>query len=126
MTASDDERAIRNLVSDWMAGSKARDTEKVLSLMADDVLFTVPGQAPFGKEAFRAMSESTKGVEMDGTAEVLELDVRGDWAWLRNYIDITVTPPGGAPVRRAGYTLSILRKEPDGRWLLFRDANLVS
>ena len=126
MTASDDERAIRNLVSDWMAGSKARDTEKVLSLMADDVLFTVPGQAPFGKEAFRAMSESTTGVEMDGTAEVLELELRGDWAWLRNYIDITVTPPGGAPVRRAGYTLSILRKEPDGRWLLFRDANLVS
>jgi uncharacterized protein (TIGR02246 family) len=126
MTASDDERAIRNLVSDWMAASKARDTEKVLSLMSDDVLFTVPGQAPFGKEAFRAMSESTKGVEMDGTAEVLELELRGDWAWLRNYIDIAVTPPGGAPVRRAGYTLSILRKEPDGRWLLFRDANLVS
>jgi uncharacterized protein (TIGR02246 family) len=126
MTASDDERAIRNLVSDWMAASKARDTEKVLSLMADDVLFTVPGQAPFGKEAFRAMSESTKGVEMDGTAEVLELELRGDWAWLRNYIDIAVTPPGGAPARRAGYTLSILRKEPDGRWLLFRDANLVS
>jgi uncharacterized protein (TIGR02246 family) len=109
-----------------MAASKAGDTQKVLSLMADDVLFTVPGQEPFGKEAFRDRSESMKGVEMEGAADIRELEVRGDWAWLRNYIDVTITPPGGKPVRRSGHTLSILRKEPDGRWLLFRDANLVS
>ena len=126
MTISDDERAIRDLVDSWMAASKARDSEKVLSLMADDVLFSVPGQEPFGKDAFRAMSESTKSAEMDGTAEVLELEICGDRAWLRNYIDVTVTPSGGTPVRRSGYALSILRKEPDGRWLLYRDANLVS
>jgi uncharacterized protein (TIGR02246 family) len=126
MTNSDDERAIRDLVADWMAASKAGDTQKVLSLMADDMLFTVPAQEPFGKEAFRAMSESMKGVQMKGTADIRELEVRGDWAWLRNYIDVTITPPGGEPVRRSGYTLSILRKELDGRWLLLRDANLVS
>jgi len=28
-------------------------------------------------------------------------------------------------VHRAGYTLTILRKQEDGRWLLVRDANLV-
>jgi ketosteroid isomerase-like protein len=39
---------------------------------------------------------------------------------------VALTPPGGEPVRRAGYTLSILRKGSDGRWRLFRDANLVS
>jgi uncharacterized protein (TIGR02246 family) len=126
MATSDDERAIRRLVDDWMAASKAHDAERVLSLMADDVLFTVPGQQPFGKEAFRAMSEATKSVEMDGTAEVLELEIHGDWAVLRNYIDMTVMPPNGAPMHRAGYTLSVLRKEPDGRWLLYRDANFVS
>jgi ketosteroid isomerase-like protein len=37
-----------------------------------------------------------------------------------------MTPPGGKPVRRAGYTLTILRKEPDGRWRLARDANLLA
>jgi len=126
MTTSDDEQAIRRLVDDWMAASKARDAEKVLSLMADDVLFTVPGQQPFGKNAFRATSEAMKGAEMEGTAEILELEICGDRAWLRNFIEVTLTPPGGAAVRRSGYTLSILRKEPDGRWVLFRDANLVS
>jgi len=29
-------------------------------------------------------------------------------------------------LRRTGYTLSILRKEKDGRWLLVRDANLLA
>ncbi len=126
MATSDDERAIRDLVADWMAASKAGDTQKVLSLMADDMLFTVPGQEPFGKESFRAMSEGMKGVQMEGSADIRELEIDGDWAWLRNYIDVSITPPDGKPVRRSGYTLSILRKEQDGRWLLFRDANLVS
>jgi ketosteroid isomerase-like protein len=39
---------------------------------------------------------------------------------------LTVTPPGGEPVRRAGYTLTILRKRPAGKWLLARDANLMT
>jgi ketosteroid isomerase-like protein len=52
--------------------------------------------------------------------------VLGDWAYLRNYISIAITPPGGKPMRRAGYTLTILRKEPNGKWLLARDANLVT
>jgi uncharacterized protein (TIGR02246 family) len=51
--------------------------------------------------------------------------VLGDWAYLRNHIDLTVTPPSGAAVRRSGYTLTIMRKERDGRWRLARDANLL-
>jgi uncharacterized protein (TIGR02246 family) len=81
--------------------------------------------AAVGKEAFRAASEAPKNVQLDGQARIEELQVLGDWAYLRNYIDITVTPPSGEPVRRSGYTLTVLRKEPDGRWRLARDANLV-
>ena len=33
---------------------------------------------------------------------------------------------GGTPMRRSGYTLTLFRKEPDGRWVLFRDANMVT
>jgi ketosteroid isomerase-like protein len=35
-------------------------------------------------------------------------------------------PAGGEQQRRSGYTLTILKKGDDGRWRLFRDANLVS
>jgi uncharacterized protein (TIGR02246 family) len=122
---SEDERAVREVVARWMAASRAGDTDAVLGLMADDVLFLVPGREPFGKEAFAAMSRSMEGVRMDGTADIREIEVLGAWAFIRNYIDVTMTPPGGAPVRHAGWTLTILRKE-DGRWRLARDANLVT
>jgi uncharacterized protein (TIGR02246 family) len=123
---SPDERAIRELVDTWMKASRVGDTEAVLSLMSDDVIFMVPGREPFGKQTFAANSRSMDGVELEGSADIRELKVLGDWAYLRNFIEITVTPPGGAPVRRSGFTLTVLRKEPDGRWLLARDANLVT
>jgi uncharacterized protein (TIGR02246 family) len=123
---SPDERAIRELVDTWMEASRAGGTETVLGLMSDDVIFMVPGREPFGKQTFAANSRSMDGVRLEGSADIRELKVLGGWAYLRNFIEITVTPPGGAPVRRSGYTLTILRKEPDGRWVLARDANLVS
>jgi uncharacterized protein (TIGR02246 family) len=93
--------------------------------MTDDVVFSVPGHEPFGKEAFASASRGMEGVRMEGTSDIRELVVLGDWAYLRNFIAMTVTPPDGAPVKRAGYTLTILRKV-GGRWLLARDANLVT
>ena len=55
---TDDERAIRVLVATWMKASEAGNVTNVMSLMADDVIFMVPGREPFGKEAFRASSEA--------------------------------------------------------------------
>jgi len=123
---SPDERAIRDLVDNWMKASRAGDTVTVLSLLSDDVIFMVPGREPFGKEAYAASSQSMEGFRLEGSADIRELKVLGDWAYLRNFIEITVTPPGGAPVRRSGYTLTILRKGTDGKWVLARDANLMS
>jgi uncharacterized protein (TIGR02246 family) len=123
---SDDERAIRDLVATWMTASKAGDHEKVLSLMTDDVVFMVPGGEPFGKEAFAAASKGAAPGLFEGTADIVEVKVLGDWAWLRSRLKVTVTPPAGAPKTRSGYTLTILRKEADGRWRLARDANLLA
>lgn len=124
---TNDEREIRELVDRWMAASKAGDLATVLSLMTEDVLFMVPGQPPFGKQAFAGASEGMKDVRIEGTSDIQEIQVMGDWAYLRNRLTMTATPPGGGkPVRRAGYTLTILRKEADGKWRLARDANLMT
>ena len=124
---TDDERAIRQLINTWLAASKAADTATVLSLMTDDAVFMVPGQKPFGKTAFMAASEGQKHLAIDGKNDILELQVLGDWAFLRSHLEITITPRDGSapPTRHAGNTLTILRKETDGRWLLARDANLL-
>jgi len=123
---SDDERAIRELIATWMEASKKGDLRTVLSLMTDDVVFMVPGREPFGKSEFAAMSEGMKDVRVDGQAEIRELKVLGDWAYMRNHIRMAVTPPNGQTARRSGYTLTILKKGADGRWLLARDANLLT
>ena len=120
-----DERAIRELVESWMEASRAGDTAKVLDLMTDDVLFMVAGREPFGKEEFKANSDSMRDIRLDGRAEIREVQIDGDWAWIRNHIDLTLTPSDGEPLRRSGYTLTILKRCADGRWRLFRDANLV-
>jgi len=123
---TDDERAIHEVVDQWMRASKAGDTATVLDLMTDDVVFMTIGQEPFGKEHFRDSSESMRGIDIDGQAETLEVEVLGDTAWIRNRLEMVMTPEGGEPMRRSGYTLTILKKGGDGRWRLFRDANLLT
>jgi uncharacterized protein (TIGR02246 family) len=123
---TEDERAIRDVVANWMAASQAGDTETVLSLMTDDVEFLVPGREPFGKAAFAAASQNMQGVGIQGRSEIRELKVLGDWAYLRGYLEVVMTPAGGNSVRRAGHTLTIFNKQADGRWLLARDANLLT
>ena len=80
---SDDVRAIRNLIDRWMKASKAGDTKAVLNMMTDDVVFMTCGRDPFGKEEFAAASATMKDMKIDGTAEVKEVSVHGDWAWAR-------------------------------------------
>lgn len=122
-----DEQAIRGLVQKWMNASIAGDTQTVLSLMDDDAIFMVPGREPFGKEAFANASESMKKFRMQGTSDIRELRILGDWAYLRNYVRVTVTATeDGKAITRSGYTLTILRKKDSGAWVLVRDANLLT
>src|SRR5579884_1816032 len=116
---TEDERSIRTLIDTWMRASAAGDADTVLSLMADDVIFMVPGREPFGKNAFRAASEQMKNMRFTGRSDIREIEILGDWAYIRNYIDVTITPPSGEAMHRSGYTLSILRKEADGKWRLW-------
>lgn len=126
-TTNDDERAIRALVDTWLEATEAGDTQTVLDLMTDDVVFLVPNEEPFGKEAFEASSDEMKDVQIEGSSDIQEVQVMGDWAFLRNFLEVTMTPPDDdESVRRSGHTLTIFRKESDGQWRLARDANLVT
>jgi uncharacterized protein (TIGR02246 family) len=122
---TEDERAIRNVVEIWMSATRASDIETVLGLMTEDVVFMTPGREPFGKAEFAAQSSAMKNLRIEGASDIKEIQVSGDWAWLRSHVSVAVTPPNGNVVRRSGYTLTIFRKS-GGRWLLARDANLVA
>ena len=125
----DDEQQIRQLVSTWMAASKAGDVEKVLSLMSDDVVFLGPGRPLMRKADFAAAARAQSGPDapqFDGSSEIQEIKILGDWAFMWTKLTVVATPPsGGKTVTRAGHTLSILRKA-SGKWTLARDANMLS
>lgn len=123
---SNDERAIRELVETWFSATMNGDLPTVLGLMADHAVFMVPGREPFGKKEFAETSEGMTDVRIDAKSEIAEIQVLGDWAYLRNHIDLKMVPPGGVPVHRAGYTLTILRKQPGGKWRLSRAANMLA
>ena len=124
-----DEKEIRALVATWMAATKAGDYETVLGLMAEEVVFLVPGQPPMiGKAAFAAAAKPRSGQaapRFDGASEIQEITVLADWAYMWTKLAVTATMPDGKTMKRAGHTLSILRKE-NGRWLLARDANMLA
>jgi len=124
---SADERAIREVIERWMQATKAGDVDTVLSLMTDDIVFMTPGREPFGKQEFAAASRGMTGMKIEGESTPVEIKVLGDWAYVRNRIEVSMTPTAGAQAHtRSGYTLSIFARQPDGRWLLARDANLLS
>jgi uncharacterized protein (TIGR02246 family) len=124
-----DEHEIRQLVSTWMAASKAGDVETVLSLMADDAVFLIPGQPVMRKGDFASVARAQAGPNaprFDGTSEIQEIKVLGDWAFMWTKLTVTVTPAGGGDaMTRAGHTLSVLQKL-NGKWVLARDANLLA
>jgi uncharacterized protein (TIGR02246 family) len=121
-----DEQAIRQLVDKWMIASKAGDLDTVLGMMDDDVLFMVAGREPFGKAMFAAGAQAMKDLRIEGTSEIQEIKVIGEWAWMRNRLKMIVSPLAGPSTRRSGFTLTVLRKNPDGAWVIYRDANLLS
>jgi uncharacterized protein (TIGR02246 family) len=125
-TESNDEHAIRELVDNWLAASEKGDLATVLTLMADDVIFMVPGKEPFGKEEFAAGNRELKDVHIEAASDIKEIKVLGDWAWMRNHLEVRFTPANGEAMTSAGYVLTILRKNPDGAWVIARDANLLT
>jgi uncharacterized protein (TIGR02246 family) len=128
-TMNSDEQEIRQLVETWMSATKAGDTAKVLSLMADDVVFLRPGHEPMlGKAAFAATAQPQSGQsppKFDGTSEIQELEVVGDWAFMWTRLKVVATMPDGKTNTRTGHTLSILKKQ-NHKWLLARDANMLA
>jgi uncharacterized protein (TIGR02246 family) len=123
-----DEQAIQALHSTWINAVNAGDLPLLLTLMTDDVAFITPGQAPFGRAAFSAnFSAAHQQLRIHCSSELEEVVVAGEVAYTRARDALAVSPrAGGAASQLAGHRITIYRKQPDGRWLLARDAHTLS
>src|SRR3954470_11682856 len=118
-----DERAIREVHSIWIDAVNAGDLVRLLSLMADDVVFLNPGQAPFGRDGFSpGFSAAHQQARINCISELEDVVVVGEVAYTLSRDSLSVTPrgsaeAGGETVRLAGHRITVYRKQSDGRWL---------
>ncbi len=129
MDTTQAEQEIRHLIDTWLKATAHGDLEKILDLMDEEVVFLTPGRPPMlGREefatSFRALPANSRIV---GTSDIREIRVCGNHAFVWTQLAVEVTPDGsGEAMKKAGSTLSVFRQGGDGRWRLFRDANLLT
>jgi uncharacterized protein (TIGR02246 family) len=123
-----DEQEIHDAHSRWIDAVNAGDLARLLTLMTDDVVFLNPSQAPFGRDGFsHAFSAAHNQAVVRCISELEEVVVVGEVAYTRSRDALSVTARGGGEARKfAGHRITIYRRQPDGRWLLARDAHTLS
>jgi uncharacterized protein (TIGR02246 family) len=123
-----DERAIRELHLTWIDAVNTGDLVRLLSSMADDVMFLGPGETPSGRDVFSSrFSAAHQQARINCISELQDVVVVGEVAYTLSRDTLSVTPrAGGEEMRFAGYRSTVYRKQPDGRWLLARDTHTMS
>ena len=126
-----DEQAIREWHSTWIDAVNAGDLVRLLTMMADDVVFLNSGRAPISRDGFSAVfSAAHEQAQISCSSELEEVVVVGEVAYTRSRDSLSVTPLAcGEAKQLAGHRITIWRKQPappDGRWLLARDAHTLS
>jgi len=123
-----DEQAIRGVHSTWIDAVNAGDLARLLVLTTNDVAFLIPGEESSDRDAFSAkFTAAHQQLRIRCDSELMEVVVVGEVAYTRSRDSLAVSPRGDGEERRlAGDRLTIYRKQADGRWLLARDANVLS
>jgi uncharacterized protein (TIGR02246 family) len=123
-----DEEAIREVIARWHRATADGDVDTVLGLMAEDVVFLVPGKPPLrGRASFeKGLRDLCKSVRIESRGNVQEIQVSQGLAYCWTLLTVRMTPiAGGKATERSGSSLSIFRKQTNGSWRLVRDANLL-
>ena len=88
-----DERAIREVHSTWIDAVNAGDLARLLSLMADDVVFLNPGDEGLGRDGFSAkFSAAHQQLRICCVSELEEVVVVGEVAYTRSRDSLSVSP----------------------------------
>jgi uncharacterized protein (TIGR02246 family) len=117
--------AMKEKLNRYAAMCHAGDLEGWLSLWTDDGIQMYPG-APsrIGKEQIRAGMKPAFDQFIMKIVVMPEIEARvfGNWGFLRGTYTLSMTPKGGGETSEFdGKYLTILQKQTDGSWKIFRD-----
>lgn len=121
----DDRARIAAIEQSIMAAFEAGNADAIAAAYTEDALLLPQGHPPI--EGRAAIAEAYRATlaeyEMSLDAVIEELEVLGDWAWMRGRFEHTYTSKAdGAATTVQGKYLVIVRRDPDGVWRYHRDA----
>jgi uncharacterized protein (TIGR02246 family) len=122
-----DEQQIRDIIAAWGHASEIGDLDAQLRFMTDDVVFLTAGNPPMSRADFiTGFTKMIRSFRMVCRSDVQEVTITGGYALTWNRLSIAITPrAGGETIRRIGDTLTVFRRDPDGQWRIWRDANML-
>ena len=90
--------------------------------------FSIRAKVPFGRDGFSpGFSATHQQARISCISELEDVVVVGEVAYTLSRDSLSVTPrAGGEAMQLAGHRITVYRKQPDGRWLLARDAHTLS
>ncbi len=119
-----DERALNALVADFMVAINNSDADAVAALYASDAI-RMPPDAPEirGREAIRQnLAAAFENADIEAQVHVEETEFSGELASVRGtFALVTVPKDGSASLEIQGNWMRLMRREPDGRWLVARE-----
>jgi uncharacterized protein (TIGR02246 family) len=120
MAEGKEEDAIRKTLKAFTDAVSREDYAAVLDMITDDAVFwTANYPALKGKAAMKAAYDGLAAYRVHQEFDVEEIQVCGEWAFVRGYENFTLDPKdlNGKRLEIKGRrAISILRRQPDGSW----------
>jgi uncharacterized protein (TIGR02246 family) len=114
--------AIAPVAEAWLAAAGRKDAEGVAALYTTDAMLLGPNRpAVIGRDGIRDWFVALPNFTRMATT-LAEVDGRGDLAVARYTFAMTLELPGIPPIEERGKILQVLRQQPDGRWLIWRES----
>jgi uncharacterized protein (TIGR02246 family) len=116
------EAAIRQLpIEKWCAAEAAQDLDAKMNLFTSDIVFLVPGAKPVvGKDDVRAFHKADwKKARWRCTGTVDEVQVLGEWGFVRGTFSGDSTASDGTKTHSSGRFINVVRQDSGG-WKIAR------
>jgi len=111
-----DKATLRQNDQSIAASANAKNFAAAAALYLDDAALLLPSSpAVQGRLQIQQWMASNPPLS-DFVVEPVDIDGRGDIAYVRGNYSLTLTPAGGAAVRDRGKFVEIWRKQADGSW----------
>jgi uncharacterized protein (TIGR02246 family) len=100
----------------------AGDVDGALALYEPEAAFTPqPGEVVIGSDAIKQALEAFTSLRPKLEGRVEKVIESGDVALVLNRWTLAGTAPDGAAIEMGGLSADVLRRQPDGRWLVLID-----